>query len=366
MSTKPCGNCNKTVYLNEKITAESRWYHRGCFRCMAPDCNIALTLRNFQMAALDDSVIDPLTKRPRKVLVCKEHVPMPKSSINADSLEFKHTTSVPKPSIPGLHRSMMGERGLEHHEDVVGSNTDGINSPRSLNQGSHADTLRGMSGFHSPRSLDQGSHAEALKGFNGSQKKNELEEKEGAEDEWATEKQEESLGKEKQPESPIVTMRTTTVPMFRNGRLGTVTDPVVVSHVAAAEAQSPTKDDDSFRNIPVRPSDYGHQEGHAAKGQGEKEDSDDWSDPEDEDDKDFKRPRVFGMKGGDSTFASSSKIEENLEKKLGEITFGSKLARGHEPTESTNTVADNEKTVDDDEWDTVPADDFSRRETAAI
>ncbi|ORZ27209.1 hypothetical protein BCR41DRAFT_300025, partial [Lobosporangium transversale] len=108
MSSKPCGNCKKTVYINEKIDAEGKWYHRACFKCMAPDCKTGLTLRNFQMAALDDSEIDPLTKRPLKVLVCKDHVPMPKHSFSRDSLSLKHTLSAPKPSMAGIHRSLMG------------------------------------------------------------------------------------------------------------------------------------------------------------------------------------------------------------------------------------------------------------------
>ncbi|KAF9356640.1 hypothetical protein BGX26_004953 [Mortierella sp. AD094] len=239
---------------------------------------------------------------------------------------------------------MMGERGLENHEDVVGSTTDRINSPRSL---------------------DQGSHAEALKGFSGFQKK-EQEKEEEEDDAWENKKEEKRSEEIKKPEPKVLTMQTTTIPMFRNGRLATpVADPVAVSHVAAEEAQSPTKDDDLFRNIPVRPSDYGHQEGHATKEhEEEKEDSDSWDDPEDEDEEDFKRPRVFGMKSSNDT-TSSSKVEENFEKKLGDISFGAKLNRGHERSESKDTIADNDKAVDEDEWDTTPADDFSRRETVA-
>ncbi|OAQ36293.1 hypothetical protein K457DRAFT_65386, partial [Linnemannia elongata AG-77] len=97
MSTRPCGNCKKTVYVNEKMDAEGRWYHRPCFKCMAPNCGTSLTMHTFQMAALDESV-----------LVCKEHVPMPKASLSSDSLSLKHSTSVPKPAMAGLHRSFMG------------------------------------------------------------------------------------------------------------------------------------------------------------------------------------------------------------------------------------------------------------------
>ncbi|KAF9204435.1 hypothetical protein BGZ49_005294 [Haplosporangium sp. Z 27] len=353
MATKPCGNCNKTVYMNEKINAEGKWYHRGCFKCMAPDCNIGLNLRNFQMAALDNSVIDPLTKRPLKVLVCKDHIPKPKTSLNSDSLAFRHTNSAPKPSIPGLHRSMMGERGPE----VQGSDSPrsiGSQSPRSLDQSSHAEALRGFKGPQSPRSLDQGSHAEALRNLQKQkeERENESENMNEGSDDW-------DMEGVKKSEPEVISMQTRAVPMFRNGRVATVADPVAVSHVAAGEAQSPTKDDDSFRNIPVRPSDYDHQEGHFTQvKEEEEEESDEWDDPVDEDE-DFTRPPV--MKSGTDT----AKIEESLEKKIEDVTLGSPKTFGYMRTETKDTVADNEKAVDEDEWDTTPADDLNRREAIA-
>ena len=36
MSTRPCRNCNKTVYVNEKMEAEGSWYHRPCFKVGRP------------------------------------------------------------------------------------------------------------------------------------------------------------------------------------------------------------------------------------------------------------------------------------------------------------------------------------------
>ncbi|KAF9432018.1 hypothetical protein BGZ76_011408 [Entomortierella beljakovae] len=328
MSTKPCGNCSKTVYLNEKITAEGKWYHKGCFRCMAPDCNISLTLRTFQVAALDESAIDPLTERPNKVLVCREHVPMPKSSLNADSLSIKHTTSVPKPSIPGLHRSMMGERGLENNEEVVGSNSDRLGSPRSLDQGSHNELLNRLPGSRS-------------EGFLPSK---------GQTDEWNVEKE---VDQEiKKPEPAVITMPTTVHSMFRNGRISNTIDPISATHVAAEEAQSPIKDDDSFRNIPVRPRDYGYQDGDASKEK--EEDSDSWDDSVDEEEE-FTRPPALGSK---QQTANATAVGDELMNKFGNMSFGSKMNRDTEDN-------DNDQAVDDDEWDTAPVDDISRRETIA-
>ncbi|KAF9167657.1 hypothetical protein BGX21_000142, partial [Mortierella sp. AD011] len=312
--------------------------------CMAPNCNISLTLRNFQVAALNDSPIDPVTKRPIKVLVCKDHVPMPKASLNADSLAFKHTKSAPKPSIPGLHRSIMGRRGPEKYRNIVGSNTDRIDSPRSF---------------------EQSSHTEALKEFSGSQKKGQVEEK-TENDGWDNSKEEKGSEEIKQPEPKVLTMQTTALSMYRNGRLASpVASPVTVSHDPAEEAQSPTKEDDSFKNPIVCPGEYGHQDGHDTKEhEDQKDDSDGWDDPVDEDEEDSKRPRVIGMKESNATI-SPVKVEESLKKKQGDMTFDDKLSRGRGRSDSRDTIADNDKAVDEDEWDTTPSSDFNRRETVA-
>ncbi|KAG0010727.1 hypothetical protein BGZ80_001225 [Entomortierella chlamydospora] len=238
----------------------------------------------------------------------------------------------------------MRGRGLEKYEDVVGSNADRIDSPRSF---------------------EQSSHAEALKEFSGSQKKGQVEEK-TENDEWGNNKEEKGSEEIKQPEPKVLTMQTTALSMYRNGRLATpVASPVTMSHDPAEEAQSPTKDDDSLKNPIVCSSDYGHQDGHDTKEhEDQKDDSDGWDDPVDEDEEDFKRPRVIGMKDSNVT-VSPTKVEESLEKKLGDMTFGDKLSRGHGLSESRDTIADKDKTVDEDEWDTTPSGDFNRREIVA-
>ncbi|KAG0242941.1 hypothetical protein BGW41_003106 [Actinomortierella wolfii] len=110
MSARSCFTCKKTVYVTEKVEADGRWYHKPCFKCSAPGCTTSLTIRTFQMAVLDENVKDESTGRPLKVLVCKNHVPLPKSSLGTDSLELQHTTSAPKPSMLGLHRALMGSK----------------------------------------------------------------------------------------------------------------------------------------------------------------------------------------------------------------------------------------------------------------
>ncbi|KAI8600598.1 hypothetical protein EDD21DRAFT_430843 [Dissophora ornata] len=340
MSTKPCGNCKKTVYINEKIDVESRWYHRGCFKCMAPDCNTSLTSHTFQMAALDDSVLDSTTNRPLKVLVCKKHVPMPKHSLNADSLLFKHATSTPKPSVQGLHRSMMGSRGTtDHKESVIGYGSGKINSPRSLDQGSHAKILKDL------KTTQEMEH-----------EKEEEEEEEEEDDYYKKDSTygDDDEGSMEEGELKVHSMEKTTLPKLHQGRFtaSAVSDPVTTSHVAAASALDPTMDDDSFRNIPVRHSDYEHKDGHTTK-----EDDDEWDDHERSED--HKQEHTLSMK--DSA--------EHEEKSLGNLAYGSKLMdqKKHGRNVGKDAEAD-DKVVDDDddgEWDAAPTDDFSRREAEA-
>ncbi|KAG0039461.1 hypothetical protein BGZ82_008199, partial [Podila clonocystis] len=226
MSTRPCSTCKKTVYVNEKIDAEGRWYHRPCFKCSAPNCHSSLNLRNFQMAALDDSVIDPMTNRPLKVLVCKDHVPMPKHSINADSLSFSHTASAPKPSVSGLHRALMGDRGQGQHDDASNEHKE---SSRTLDQGSHRPIMKDVG-------LTPGSSTTP-----------------------ATEPEKTTGGHSRSTSASSLTgelksMPTSTLPKFKHGRFTISAEED--SLLSAAEAQEPNKDDDSFRNLPVRHDDY--------------------------------------------------------------------------------------------------------------
>ncbi|KAF9916899.1 hypothetical protein BX616_002474 [Lobosporangium transversale] len=291
---------------------------------MAPDCKTGLTLRNFQMAALDDSEIDPLTKRPLKVLVCKDHVPMPKHSFSRDSLSLKHTLSAPKPSMAGIHRSLMGNRGLE----------------QSMNEKRNEESRSGGRQPDSPRSLDQGSHAEIMKNIEAEKKEREEKKKE-----------------EEQKEI-------TTLPKFRQGEF-TITP----------ESAEPNKEDVY----------------------GSKNDGDDGNDDEDDNDaaaangdewKDHKQERVFTMKKepedqhtetGNSvgattaaTIIAAKELTEPDEEKLGELAFSSKLMKEHkephhEQTEKSREIdQDEDKTIEDDEWDTgIPTNNMTCRESEA-
>ncbi|KAG0352798.1 hypothetical protein BG005_007813 [Podila minutissima] len=359
MSTRPCATCKKTVYVNEKLEAEGRWYHRPCFKCSALNCRSSLNLRNFQMAALDDSVLDPMTNRPLKVLVCKDHVPMPKHSNDAASLSLSHTASAPKPSIPGLHRALMGERVAGLTDDTDNERKE---SPRSLDQGSHGLIMKEMG--LTPASSTQPPTTEPKKstGHDGSAS---------------------ASGLTGEPKS----MPTSTLPKFRSGRFTISAEED--SLLSAAEAQEPNKDDDSFRNLPVHHDDY--------------------------DLEDNKRERVFTLKGhpqnvstkpltGDHSFLAKEEedkshshdvevslvTEEDMEervrkehsevdlkdhrqieekeikapagedKKLVDLAFHTKMLEreDHHKDESDHKV------VEGDGWNT-PADSASRRETVA-
>ncbi|KAG0057969.1 hypothetical protein BGZ89_001693 [Linnemannia elongata] len=418
MSTRPCGNCKKTVYVNEKMDAEGRWYHRPCFKCMAPNCGTSLTMHTFQMAALDESVIDEMTRRPLKVLVCKEHVPMPKASLSSDSLSLKHSTSVPKPAMAGLHRSFMGDRSKSGHAE------DGEHTPIKT---------------HSPRSLDQGSHANFQKGeLTKEQKDAPLSVSTAATSLASSKSHDANAHTPKSTESEVRSMSTTTLPKFHNGRFtvapsSATADSMAISHTAAEDAQDPTKDDDSFRTIPVRHRDYGHTEGDL-KEEDNKQDrvftmktshnnnnnnnnngsydihNDNLYDPHAElRDVDVSLETVediskrvdhdhLHINHNDNLYDPHAELRdvdvsletvediskrvdhdhlhinlkdehaveeaevkaphgEKEEHKLIDMAFHSKLMDQHSKKDDTE--------VDDDEWDTTPADDYSRRETVA-
>ncbi|KAF9430942.1 hypothetical protein BGZ94_001688 [Podila epigama] len=257
------------------------------------------------MAALDEKVLDEKTGRPIKVLVCKEHVPMPRHSIPIDDLSVAHTTSAPRPSVPGLHRALMGERGTgtghedDHHE------RNRTHSPRSLDEGSHSQILRGLAAASASPSLD---------GHNNNKK-----------------------GTEK------TTKSTSTLPKFRNGRFTISAEEDAL--VSANDAQDPTKDDDSYRNLPVRHADY--DDDHAADYELE----------------DNKRERVFTLKGADHSHQRTpSNAETPTEtKKHIDLTHHTKMLDHNKEDEGD----DKHKIVDDDEWDAAPTDISSRREPIA-
>lgn len=314
-------------------------------QCSAPNCHSSLNLRNFQMAALDDSVLDPMTNRPLKNLVCKDHVPMLKRSINADSLSLSHTASAPKPSIPGLHRALMGDRGVGYSDDA---NNERKESPRSLDQGSHRLIMKGM-GLIPGTPTKPTTETEQTSGHSRSASESSL-------------------------TGELTSMPTSTLPKFKNGRVTISAEED--SLLSAAEAQDPTKDDDSFRNLPVHHADYDQEE-------------------------DNKQERVFTLKGHSKNLSSSSgdhssevevslETEEDVEqrvqsehsnvdlkdhyqveeaeikapagedKKLVELAFHSKMLdqEQHHKDESHH------KAIEEDDWD-APTDSASRRETVA-
>ena len=49
MAAVACKSCLKSVYPLEAIVIDSVSYHKQCFRCKAPDCNMVLSLTNYAM-----------------------------------------------------------------------------------------------------------------------------------------------------------------------------------------------------------------------------------------------------------------------------------------------------------------------------
>jgi len=177
-------------------------------------------------------------------------------------------------------------------------------------------------------------------------------------------------------------------------------DSITASHTAAEDAQNPTTDDDSYRTIPVRHRDYGHTEGDdgagAATAASTKGDSEE----------DNKQERIFTMKEGNNRLgerhAGSHDVDVSLETaedlserskrehlninlkdehaveeaeikaphsakeehKLVDMAFHSKLM-GQSKDQERPHANKGDAEVDDDEWDTTPADDYNRRETVA-
>ncbi|KAF9281468.1 hypothetical protein BGZ68_006621 [Mortierella alpina] len=305
---------------------------------MAPNCNTSLTLRNFHMAALDDSVLDEMTGRPAKVIVCKEHVPMPKTSLGTDTLAFKHMASAPKPSIPGLHRSLMGDRGNMNAATMEQQQQPRVSSPRSLAQGSHAEFLKNMnSGSKADEHEEQEDDAE----HKSKQKKD-------APKQQAEEKEKKQKTKKEGEEERSASSSTTTLPKYQRGRFTiSDSDSITVAHAAAEDAQDPKKDDDSFRNLPVRHEDYGHKEGHTAEDSDEaknaKDAADDWDQEEEEED--HKQERVFTMNGSGKSSQTrksngGSSFMDRLEKSLDKQPSTPQHGKGGEIVVALETPVD--------------------------
>ncbi|KAI8823611.1 uncharacterized protein EV422DRAFT_362245 [Fimicolochytrium jonesii] len=89
-----CGKCEKAVYPTEKIEAASKWYHKGCFKCSDPNCNIQLNLKTFK--AVNDQIW------------CQKHTPQPKATSVADSVSVLHAMHAPKKTAEGLHKTTVG------------------------------------------------------------------------------------------------------------------------------------------------------------------------------------------------------------------------------------------------------------------
>ncbi|KAJ3286785.1 hypothetical protein HK104_008872 [Borealophlyctis nickersoniae] len=94
MSSQVCGSCSKTVYQTEKVEAGNKWYHKGCFKCSDPACNVQLTLKTFKVV--------------NNQIWCEKHVPKPKATAVADSVSVMHAMHAPKKAAEGLHKAQVG------------------------------------------------------------------------------------------------------------------------------------------------------------------------------------------------------------------------------------------------------------------
>ncbi|XP_044490685.1 LIM domain-containing protein WLIM1-like [Mangifera indica] len=86
-----CMACNKTLYIVDKLTADNRVFHKGCFRCH--HCNRTLKLSNYN--SFDG------------VLYCRPHF---------DQI-FKRTGSLEK-SFEGTPKILKPEKPAEHKENA--------------------------------------------------------------------------------------------------------------------------------------------------------------------------------------------------------------------------------------------------------
>ncbi|KAF9974977.1 hypothetical protein BGZ73_001506 [Actinomortierella ambigua] len=308
MSARPCSTCKKTVYVNEKIDADGRWYHKICFK----------------MAVLDESVMDEETGRPLKVLVCKQHVPQIKRSLGTDSLEMKSKTSAPKPSMLGLHRALMGDAGR--------TEGDASRSPRSGS--SHS---KGPSFETTPRNtgpLSAGSVGDSL-----SRQFNTLSLEENGGDSEAKNHHTQSVTRNDSKDNDAETKTEGT----------TVAKEEPVPKSSSHEEQE--EEDDSFRTLPVSHDDYEVQP-PAAKPH---------HPPKHDEDEDEKREREFSAKSTTVDDTPEGGRDEVDEVEVGDkgdespkrvsLTMDKKFAIP-EPPRQGRVESDNEDAQDDDdEWD---------------
>eukprot|EP00123_Amoebidium_parasiticum_P001566 comp12689_c0_seq1/m.7781 comp12689_c0_seq1/g.7781 ORF comp12689_c0_seq1/g.7781 comp12689_c0_seq1/m.7781 type:complete len:134 (-) comp12689_c0_seq1:495-896(-) len=88
MSCGKCVKCTKTVYQTEKVDAAGGVFHKMCFRCNEPTCNISLTLQTFQ--AFEGQVY------------CNKHVPKPKATQVTDAVSLQTAMAAPRRKSEGL------------------------------------------------------------------------------------------------------------------------------------------------------------------------------------------------------------------------------------------------------------------------
>jgi Ca2+-binding EF-hand superfamily protein len=89
-----CVTCGKTVYPIEAIKLDDKVWHKGCFKCVTPNCNASLNLKNF--------------KKVNGLIYCQKHSPSTKPlqvSVK-DSLVTMAQVSAPKPAkMPGIEKA---------------------------------------------------------------------------------------------------------------------------------------------------------------------------------------------------------------------------------------------------------------------
>ncbi|KAK2445710.1 LIM domain-containing protein WLIM2b [Trifolium repens] len=80
-TTQKCMSCEKTVYLVDKLTADNRVYHKGCFRCH--HCKGTLKLSNYNSF--------------EGVLYCKPHFDQIFKRTGSLDKSFEGTPKIAKP-----------------------------------------------------------------------------------------------------------------------------------------------------------------------------------------------------------------------------------------------------------------------------
>eukprot|EP01088_Endostelium_zonatum_P001101 TRINITY_DN11383_c0_g1_i1.p1 TRINITY_DN11383_c0_g1~~TRINITY_DN11383_c0_g1_i1.p1 ORF type:complete len:202 (-),score=50.14 TRINITY_DN11383_c0_g1_i1:145-750(-) len=94
MSGKPCKKCGKTVFPLEALKAGEDSYHKLCFKCQDPKCNLQLNLKTFKR--------DPASSN----IYCEKHLPKSGPTQVADSILTKQALSAPKTSnAQGVHKA---------------------------------------------------------------------------------------------------------------------------------------------------------------------------------------------------------------------------------------------------------------------